>query len=143
MAKKMVVANVSRRLLGSEPTFIRAGIVIAVVTTSVAVCGGLLMTWADHEAFPNVYRGLWWAIQTVTTVGYGDVVPTTVAGRAIGAVVMLAGIGFLSVLTASIVAAFTETARRQFEEHDPTDTKLDEISARLAALETALKSQPR
>jgi voltage-gated potassium channel Kch len=101
------------------------------------------MTWADHEAFPNVYRGLWWAIQTVTTVGYGDVVPTTVAGRAIGAVVMLAGIGFLSVLTASIVAAFTETARRQFEEHDPTDTKLDEISARLAALETALKSQPR
>jgi voltage-gated potassium channel len=144
MSHGALLAGMSRRLLGREPTVLRAGVTIATCTTIVAVAGGLLMRLADPEAFPSLGRGLWWAVQTVTTVGYGDVVPTTVAGRAIAAIVMLAGIAFISVLTAAIVAALIESARRRLEAeaHDSTHAKLDEITARLAALEAAVKSRP-
>ena len=59
--------------------------------------------------------GLWWAVQTVTTVGYGDTVPQTLAGRALATLVMLTGIGFISVVTAAITAAFIESARRRLD----------------------------
>ena len=49
---------------------------------------------------------MWWAIVTVTTVGYGDIVPKTDAGRVIDIIVMLGGIGFLAVLTAAIAQRF-------------------------------------
>ena len=71
------------------------------------------MTLADREDYPSIGSGLWWAIQTTTTVGYGDHVPTTVAGRLIAALVMLFGIGFLTVITAAITSTFV--ARSQLE----------------------------
>jgi voltage-gated potassium channel Kch len=78
----------------------------------------------------------------VTTVGYGDVVPTNTGGRLIGAVVMLSGIGFLTVITASVTAALIETARRRAEGVSQRDmsAQLDEISARLAAIEAGVGS---
>src|SRR2546430_711885 len=54
-----------------------AAVVIATVSTSITVAAGILMTVADHNTFPSVGSGLWWAVQTVTTVGYGDHVPAT------------------------------------------------------------------
>ena len=39
----------------------------------------------DHKEYPNIFIGMWWAIQTVTTVGYGDVTPKAVAGRIVAA----------------------------------------------------------
>ena len=67
----------------------------------------------DREDFPSLGVSAWWALQTVTTVGYGDFVPTNSEGRLIGAVVMVVGVGFMTVITASIVATFVETARRR------------------------------
>ena len=49
------------------------------------VASGVLIRFVDHHDFPNVWLGMWWALQTVTTVGYGDVVPTQLAGRIVGA----------------------------------------------------------
>ena len=83
-----------------------AAIVIAVATTSITVGAGLLMTVVDGANFPSLGGGLWWAIQTVTTVGYGDHVPNTAAGRIVAALVMLLGIGFITVITASITSTF-------------------------------------
>ena len=61
--------------------------------------------WAvDRENFPDPGEGMWWAVQTATTIGYGDVVPTTAAGRAVASLVMILGVAFVSILTAFIVS---------------------------------------
>ena len=90
-----------------------AAIVIATVSTVMTVGAGILMTVVDHENYPSVGSGLWWAVQTVTTVGYGDNVPTTLAGRLVAALVMLFGIGFLTVITAAITSTFVSRSRRE------------------------------
>ncbi|HEY5873151.1 MAG TPA: potassium channel family protein, partial [Gaiellaceae bacterium] len=69
------------RVLARATTPRGAGVVIATVTTSITVAAGLLMTAVDRDNFPSLGSGLWWAVQTVTTVGYGDDVPKTVAGQ--------------------------------------------------------------
>jgi hypothetical protein len=91
----------------------------AVVTLAVTVIAGLLMRLTDPSTFPTVGLGLWWAVQTTTTVGYGDVVPTSVAGRAIAALVMLAGIGFITVSTAGITAGLLEQSQRPDRDRPP------------------------
>ncbi|HEY7019084.1 MAG TPA: potassium channel family protein [Gaiellaceae bacterium] len=131
-----------RWLLGREPTITRAGMALASATLTVALLAGLLMRLVDPDGFPNVWRGLWWAVQTVTTVGYGDAVPSTVAGRLVASVVMLAGIAFISVLTATTAAAFVETARRRLEREDPTDVKIEELRKQIESLEALIRSRP-
>ena len=64
----------------------------------------------DHEEYANVWVGMWWALQTATTVGYGDVTPGDVAGGIVAAVVMLQGIAFLAILTAAITSVFVARA---------------------------------
>jgi voltage-gated potassium channel len=118
----------------------RAARLIASSTILVTVVGGVLMRFTDPKEFPNVADGLWWAIQTVTTVGYGDIVPTSPTGRLVAALVMVVGIGFLTVITATITSAFIETARRRMD-GSTTNTliaKLDQIVARLDAIEAGL-----
>ena len=87
--------------------------------------------------------GLWWAVQTVTTVGYGDKVPKSVEGRLVATVVMVTALGFMSVLTASISAVFVESARRRRAGRD--DATLEHIADRLDAIERRLAelSAPR
>ena len=69
------------------------------------------MTLIDREQFPSIGSGLWWAAQTVTTVGYGDNVPVSFAGRLLAVAVMLLGIGFLTVITAAITSTFVARSR--------------------------------
>jgi voltage-gated potassium channel len=90
-----------------------AGILIAAITSAITVGAGLLMTVVDSSNFPTLGLGLWWALQTVTTVGYGDHAPTDAAGRIVAALVMLLGIGFITVITAWITSAFVEQSRQK------------------------------
>lgn len=130
-----------RFLLRRELTPARAGWAIASATAAITLACGIAIRLVDPSDFDNVWLGMWWAVQTVTTVGYGDVVPTDTSGRVIGAILMLSGIGFLTVVTAVVTAAFLETVRRRMG--DPADAelmaKLDDLSARLQALETTLR----
>jgi voltage-gated potassium channel len=106
----------------------RAAAVIAALTLLVTVGGGITERLLDRPEFPTISKGLWFALQTVTTVGYGDVVPTRVDGRIIAAVVMLAGIGFIAVITASVTAGLVESSRRRFAESErDLARRLDEV----------------
>jgi len=98
-------------LLQRKPlTAPRAARIIASVTVSMTVIGGVLIHFTDKKTFPNIGDGMWWAVQTVTTVGYGDLVPESTAGRLVAALVMLGGISFLAVITAAIASQFIESA---------------------------------
>ena len=122
-----------------------AAVVIATVSTSITVGAGILMTVADRENFPSIGSGLWWAVQTVTTVGYGDHVPTSVAGKLVAALVMLVGIGFLTVITAAITSTFVSRSRREQAPSGPTaptEEQLKQIAARLERIEAALTDRP-
>ena len=121
-----------------------AAIVIASVSTVITVLAGVLMTVADHDNFPTIGSGLWWAAQTVTTVGYGDHVPTSFAGQLVAVLVMLLGIGFLTVITASITSTFVARSRRlqpPQETAGMTDEQFAELDRRLARIEAALSER--
>ena len=85
----------------------------AVAALVVTVVSGLLMRLTDPDEFGTVWEGLWWAAQTVTTVGYGDDLPQSVAGRLLAVLVMLLGVTFLTVTSAAIASAFVDAASRR------------------------------
>ncbi len=132
----------ARLLLRESLTARRAAGIIAGFTVLITIAGGILERLADHREFPTIGRGLWFALQTVTTVGYGDVTPKQADGRFIAAVLMLAGIGFLAVITASVTASLVEGSRRRFVDRSEMDVarRLEEISDRLARIEAAGQS---
>lgn len=133
----LVSRRMSRYLAG--PGSMRAAIAVIIWAMCVSVLlGGVLVWISDRSDFPHLGLGLWWALQTVTTVGYGDVVPHTPLGRVVGAVVMLSSIAFLSVLTAAITSVFVQRARHRFGEEDDMAAKLDEINRRLDRIDAAL-----
>jgi voltage-gated potassium channel len=113
------------------------------------LAGGVLVRIFDSESFPTIGGALWWSLQTVTTVGYGDVTPQGAVGRAIGAVVILYAVAFLAILTAAITSGFVDHARRQrsgdpepgvaaiLDKLDKLD-KLDELAARVERVERHL-----
>lgn len=72
----------------------------------------LLMYHAEHDAqpdqFANAFAGLWWAVATLTTVGYGDIYPITTIGRILGAVIALLGIGMVAIPTGILSSGFVE-----------------------------------
>ena len=103
------------RLDAKPLTARRAALTIASITASITIISGVAMHFTDEKTYPNIGDGLWWAIQTVTTVGYGDLVPASTVGRLLAALVMVVGIGFLTVITAAITSAFIESARRRLQ----------------------------
>ncbi len=120
----------------------RAAWIISLAALLVTIASGVLIRFGDRTDFHSISDGLWWSVQTVTTVGYGDLVPTNAAGRLIATVVMLTGIAFLTVITATITSTFVEEARQRAEgtRNNPTAIKLEEISGRLDAIEASLQS---
>ena len=118
-----------------------AAIVIATVSTVMTVGSGAVMTLVDRHNYPSIGSGLWWAAQTVTTVGYGDNVPMTVAGQIVAVVVMLVGIGFLTVITAAITSTFVSRSRREQTPSDAetaTAEQFRHLDSRLERIEAAL-----
>ncbi len=134
----------ARLLLRESLTARRAAAIIAAFTLLITIAGGILERVIDRQEFPTIGKGLWFALQTVTTVGYGDVTPKQADGRFIGAVVMLTGIGFLAVITASVTASLIESSRRRFAESEGELTqRMEEVSERLVKIEASLDRRTR
>jgi voltage-gated potassium channel len=79
---------------------------VAALTLLLVTVTGIAVHETDPGRFPNPWRGLWFAIVTVTTVGYGDTFPTSPMGRVVAAFLMIVGIGFLGLATAAIAGHF-------------------------------------
>ena len=140
------------RLLREPPSIRLAASVIVTVTTLLVVGSGILMRVLDHKEYRDIWVGMWWALQTVTTVGYGDVTPKNVTGRLVAAIVMLEGIAFLAIITAAITSTFvarTQQERALAEESDQEqeaarlEARFDELDRRLDRLESLLREQRR
>lgn len=109
----------------AKDPFVGAWRAVAIITTSVTIAGGILVRITDPDTFHSVWAGFWWAIQTVTTVGYGDIVPSSILGRIVATVVMIGGIGFITVTTAAIASAFVEAARERQKADDDGGVESD------------------
>lgn len=99
------IANVFRR---KAAQLISSMFVVALLM----VMSSVLMYTVENPVQPTVFRnafsGLWWAVATFTTVGYGDIYPVTGAGRVISGIIALLGIGLVAVPTGIISAGFVE-----------------------------------
>ncbi len=126
MGRFNIVERKVARFLQEPPT-VRGAMAVIVSATFVVVVGtGALMTLIDNEEFPAVGLGMWWAVQTVTTVGYGDVAPKDPAGRILGTIVMLEGTAFIAIVTAVITSSFITRAQRERDEEE----RKEEVSDR-------------
>ena len=139
------VERETSRFLQRSPTVRNAARVIVVSTAAVVVVSALIVRLLDPHDFPNIGLALWWAVQTATTVGYGDVTPTTVVGRIVGGIVMVEGIAFLAIVTAAITSIFVARAQREAVGRegvagDDLREALGEVAARLDRIEQALRA---
>jgi voltage-gated potassium channel len=149
VARGSLVEREFAKFLSKPPTVRAAARIIVVATAAVVVIGGILMRFLDHEEYANVWVGMWWAIQTVTTVGYGDVTPAARSGRIVASFVMLEGIAFLAIITAAITSTFVARATKQFQadrgdeltELHRIEARFDELDQRLDRLEAALRER--
>jgi voltage-gated potassium channel len=120
----------ARRFLSTEG--VRDAAVLAAVTV---LGGGAAFAAVEKGQHLTAWDGVWWAVTTVTTVGYGDISPQTDLGRIIAIVVMLVGIGFIAILTASAAERFLRSQKHERQQLDVVERQLTEIIARLDAME--------
>lgn len=88
------IVNARSVTLGLASTFLLMSFATAIVIRLV-----------DHHDFPSLGLAVWWSLQTVTTVGYGDIVPTTTIGRVVGGAELVLSISFVAFLTAGVTSA--------------------------------------
>ncbi len=111
-------------------------LVASVVTVASGVLVAEIERGAQGAKIVSIADGLWWAVSTVTTVGYGEVYPTTAAGRGVAVVLMLVGVGLFGLLAASLASFLIERGKR--EEVNAQDVGLEDIAARLERIEGTL-----
>ena len=150
MAAKKRLKTIERRMnrFLREPASVRNAASVIVVATFIAVvAGGIAIRVIDHREYSSIWEGMWWSLQTVTTVGYGDVTPKDAAGKIVGAIVMLEGIAFLAIITAAITSTFVTRAQREQKSgapaeetvaDAPADPQLEQVAARLERVESLL-----
>lgn len=110
---------------------------LALATLTIAAFAGVVANFLSPNGFASFGDALWWSAQTVTTVGYGDVVPDTAGGRIVGVFVMVFGVASVSLITALVTSSFiTYQQRRTGGELDRHQELLDALAGIEQRLDT-------
>jgi voltage-gated potassium channel len=134
------LARVARLVMatrGARQLFARLG-AVSLVAVGVVFAGAAVAYRAEHATnagFETFGDALWWAVVTLTTVGYGDIVPETTAGRVDGMMIMVTGIGILGLLAGSMASFFRLDKSRS----PAAETTPDPVTAELAALRSQVE----
>lgn len=125
-------------LRGRVVTYVVGGTVLLLLV------GGLAVTDAERSAPDATIRGfgdgLWWAVTTMTTVGYGDRYPVTVAGRCVAVLLMVGGIALLGVVTATLASWLVDRVAAENEaEQAATRAQVDALARQVESLRTQLE----
>jgi voltage-gated potassium channel len=139
----MVVTNRLRNVFSLQGLRYAALIVFTIV-----VGGGAVFVAVEPNQDLSIWDGLWWATETVTTVAYGDIYPTTALGRIVATVVMTAGIGFVALLTGALAQRFLyggtdSTASEPHADQEEVTKRLEELSLQIAKLQKGLEDHGR
>ncbi len=123
---------------GLRPRY--AAYVIIAFWTAAIVVSGVVERLVDPKTFHSIWLGMWWATETVTTVGYGDIVPQQTIGKVIAAFMMVGGLSLLAVVTGAISSAFVARAEaeRRASGDDPMMKELQEMSSQLEGIRAEL-----
>jgi voltage-gated potassium channel len=112
LARLARIALVTVKSPAAKTLFQRLGAPALVVFVSVLLAGAIVAR-NEPEEYPTFGDGVWWAIVTVTTVGYGDFVPKTTTGRAVGVLLMIVGVALLGTVAATLAAYLAELRRER------------------------------
>jgi voltage-gated potassium channel Kch len=117
-----------------------AAFVIVVAWTAAIVVFGVVEHLVDRKTFGSVWLGMWWGVQTVTSVGYGDIVPGQTIGQVFASLLMLGGLSLLAVFIAAITSAFVTAAENERREagDDPVMRQLAELRSQLDQVQAEL-----
>jgi voltage-gated potassium channel len=148
----MHVPRSFERFLTDPRSLRHATAAIISVTVAMVVIGAVLIRLFDADDYPSLGSALWFMLQTVTTVGYGDNTPTSMIGRAVASVVMLVAIGLITVVTAVVTSLFIQAAQQRVGDAHATDdadtmarveASLASISKRLDRIEASMSGDQR
>lgn len=135
--------HTGRRLRSRAGLYVAGGTVLVVFAASVAVLD--VERGAEGAMIQNFGDAVWWACMTVTTVGYGDVIPVTIPGRVIAVALMICGVLLLGVVTASFATWFVEVIQRGHDVLPAREkkmvTEMDALRAEIRELEDRLAEQ--
>lgn len=101
-----VLANEARNLIGVTSIF-------GIVLFGAALAAYLIERDAQPDKFGNIPQAMWWAVATLSTTGYGDAIPQSLAGRVLAGLVMMSGIGIFALWAGILATGFYEEVRRQ------------------------------
>ena len=143
-----------RRMSVTLTSVLRLALVTAAASTSVVLIGGTAVWQLEGDRPGTTFRswgdGIWWALTTMTTVGYGDHVPVTASGRVVAALIMITGVAVLGAVAAVVALIFaSDVANREeriLEAEGRTlearlEARLDELDARLAGIQKHLQAR--
>ena len=128
-------------LKSSRPKII---VFILYISLIVIILGTLMyIVEGQKNGFDNIPDSIYWAVVTLTTVGYGDVVPVTELGKGIAVLIMMLGYAIIAVPTGIVSAEFAKNDKEQLENQDEILSKEDEILNKLNALESKIDKLER